>query len=335
MNEHAEKIEETFPDIFKNVVCHPDTTRNQFIQKNPVLIKIAQSMSSQGVSPTQANTTANMYYHVARYKVCGCKDYMVMPKLSAMLDATSLDSDYELLKSPYAALAIEPPPGYEKIYNEQTGEHKVKLVYVTFDENADHKEIRFMIVGKPNSKNAHALDDAFFYFRTEIKKDRTLQESLDEDANKMIRDTERLYKDKELILKNIEKTRRVFNYCLNVLMYVNSVNADKKWREVYPHHVESKIKKLKDMKRVRKLRKINKSFRKCILGENIITSYKSKEDHGQKWSLSKRVHVSGHYHKYWYGSGDKKELKPRWVKPYWKGPETADTIHTKIQVGKE
>lgn len=335
MNEHAKKIEEVFPDIFKDINCGPETTRNQFINENPILMKMAASMSQGGVSMTQANTTANMYYHVSRYKACGCKDYMVMPKLSSMLDATSLDSDYELLKSPYAALAIEPPPGYEKIYNESTGEHKVKLVYLTFDEHEDSKEIRFMIVGKPNTKNTHDLDDALFYFRIEIKNDRKINESVDKAIENMTRDTENLYKDKDLMLKNIEKTTRVFNYCLNVLMYVNSVNADKKWRDVYSHHVESKINKLKDMKRVRKLRKINKSLRKCILGENIITNYQSRESQGQKWSLSKRVHVSGHYHKYWYGSGDNKELRPRWIEPYWKGPETADTIHTKIQVGKE
>lgn len=36
--------------------------------------------------------------------------------------------------------------------------------------------------------------------------------------------------------------------------------------------------------------------------------------------------VDGHIHHYWYGSGDKKYLKPKWVKTYPKGPKNAPLI---------
>jgi len=335
LNKHTEKIMEEFPDIMNRVRCDPVTTRKDFVLKNQSLLNTTEEMMNlRGLPRHQIITTVNMYYHISRYIACGCKDYMVMPKLSVMLDETSIDTDYDFLKAPYHSLAIEPPPGFESIYNEDTGKHNVQVIYLTFDDLKDLKEIRFMIVGKPNTKKTHPLDDAFFYFVTKIKKDMSIESCLIDDIKRMESDAERMGENMKLMKKNISKSHRVFNYCINVLLYINSANADKAWRNVYPHHVENRMQKLKDKKRIKRLKKINKSMKKCVLGENIVRSYTSKTSES-KWSLSKRIHVSGHYHKYWYGSGKNKVLKPKWIEPYWKGPETADKVHTKIQVGKE
>ena len=54
-----------------------------------------------------------------------------------------------------------------------------------------------------------------------------------------------------------------------------------------------------------------------------------------KWKLDKKIYVSGHWRSQWYGS-DKEGTRRRdliFIQPYEKGPEFAEMINRKYQVG--
>jgi len=336
LNNHAKLVFEHFHDIFEKLDASESTGRNEFMKLNEEILNIIAGIASKGVPDYWTITALNMFYHMCRYKACGYQDFMVMPALSNMLDNTSLDADPRLFFAPFPAFSIEPPPDYGKVWNEMTGLHNLMCFYVSIDEVDDGtKEIRIMEVGKPNKNSQNELDDAFFYFRCNISPDQSIGESFDRDINKMTDDISLQCDDKDhvsIINKNIEDAKRNFAYCINVILYVNSSNADMKWRNCYPHNVEARLSNLNDESRKNKLRKINKAERKCILGVNVKNVCTPRDGTNKKWSLQNRVFVRGHYHGYWYGSGKDKVLRPKLIEPYWKGPDKADVIHKKFQV---
>ena len=52
-----------------------------------------------------------------------------------------------------------------------------------------------------------------------------------------------------------------------------------------------------------------------------------------KWKLTTRIYVSGYWRTQWYGHAEAKESKLIFIEPYYKGPELAEVINKKYQVG--
>jgi len=332
MNLHAQMINKIASTELSIVKSSPYHDRDTFLRNNQQLVNIHTSLMRDSA---EVASSLNMYYHVSRYMACGCKDYLVMPTISKMLDDASLATDPRMLRAPFPSYSIEPPAGFGSLLNEITGEHQLWLFYVTMDKREDHIEVRIMVIGKKNKRSKHALDDSAYYFTIPVYLDRTIEESFTKQFSNMKSSIDSLHDGEkaEAMHINLKSAKRYLAYCINTTLYAISSNADSRWRSLYPEAVQKKIDSLKDQKRINRLRKINKDklVRKCVLGSSVTPSAPSRSTE-KRWELQKRVHVRGHFHGYWYKTEEGKELRPKWLEPYWKGPEKADQVHTQFEV---
>ena len=332
MNEHFESLLKLTPQL-KEMASQlkPDSTIHEFHDK------IVSNLRLE-LPRHQVAAVFQLCYHTIKYYLNGCKDYVIMPAISDMLENTSIDIEPTLLHSPFPEICIQPPHGYGSIWNQDTGWHKITMMYISLEDEDEGKQVRIMIIGGKNKKSFTNLDDATYYFRCKMYDDKTVEQSFKQAMGEYAKEGASAAYD--VGLDNIMSSERYFKYCLNVLLYITSMNADMEWKHVYPIHIENRMKKLQDDKSINRLKKKNKARKACVVGSNIILEPSkyvdpSGED-GEKWRLSKRVHVSGHYHGYWTGprDGDRKLVK-KWLAPYWKGPDAADQVHRKFQVGRE
>lgn len=337
MNSHTERILRMIPESRQLAETMPiDIAYEQFVETQTGTGLSLMTSSISQVPERDMPAAMICSYHVMKYIANGCRDYLVLPKLSAMLERTSIKTEPDFIKSPYYEIAIEPPQGFGEVYNDITGMHQIEVIYVSYNENKDTKEkmLRMMIVGKPNKRSENEYDDAFFFFKCPIFQDKTVEESFEDAWSKMTSPEDNAGDH------NIQQSKRIFHYCINVLLYITCENADSKQKNVFPVELENRLKNLQDENRKKKLIGMNqgKIKKKIVLGDNLEKDegsfYNTVIERGG-WTLTTRFVVEGHYHGYWMGSGDQKKLVKKWLAPYWKGPTAADIVHQGILKGKE
>jgi hypothetical protein len=263
---------------------------------------------------------------------------MVRPGLSRVLEEMELPEDPRLLSMPYNELCVEVPDGFDGwVFHNESGRHPLQYIYVAYEpDTLEGTYMRYLLVGRPNKNSRNRLDDALYFFRCRIYDDRSLPDSFDIVMEDMRREHEGSCYDQDGGV-NMNMSRKVFRYILNILLYISSTNADIEWRDTYPKGVENKLAHLKDEKRIRQLKKRNadKRYRKGVVGQSVIyVPYNHR--HGSHtggsnsgWKLEKRVFVSAHWQRYYYGHGANRVPRPKFVNAYWKGPDQADLVHTK------
>lgn len=140
--------------------------------------------------------------------------------------------------------------------------------------------------------------------------------------------------------KELDSGNDFLRLVMNSILYVNSVNADVR-EEWLKQGLAKKAKQAKGSRK-RKLReqltrfgKVHRVGSKFIHIPHVPQAHGSGRD-GRKVGV--RFMVRGHWRWLWYGprKGGERIRKPKWIAPFWKGPEVADIVHREYQVeGKQ
>jgi len=289
---------------------------------------IMKELAQYGGSPTDLMSVAQMLFHSYAFQKGAGKIYEVSDSIGEMLLNTKLDIDTSLVKSPCLETIIVIPDNLIKVRNVNTGWHWAYNIYVNFKEFSDYdKIIKVLCVGKENENSSNELDDALFYFKVSLK-DRTVSESLKKEMDGFKNNPDSyLYSNEE----DWKVMPRLFYLVLNVLLYVTSADCDIKEIRSQRPEMEKRIQGLKNPAKIRKLiQKCQKESRYShyMIGSSIVLSPEEKQlyEEIQKRRLSVRFLVGGHWRAQWYGPKDNQVQKPKWIRPFFKGPEIGEII---------
>jgi hypothetical protein len=280
----------------------------------------------------------NILFHIYLMKKSHEKIYYVTPQLAAKLAQTDLNVDSYFIKSPFREIYIQIDPGLFTITDIQ-GTYPVRgfYVYLKDDKQTDIKEIRIMASAKLPDTEEIPFNDSLFYYKFHLTKGK-VKEQIKSDIEKNVQG-----KMEEIIRfggkQNIDHIEEFTYFVFNILLYITSKNPD--IREQLPIDFKAKIEGKKSVAKIRKLQKMagrSTSYPIIIIGDNIKDETNQVEEIRRaggigNWKLTKRVHVSGHWRTQWYGGSEAKESKVIFIEPYIKGPELADVINKKYQVG--
>ena len=303
---------------FEEFALHPDMS---FIEELPV------EMSQQVI-------LANIIYHCYLMLRNGEKVYQVTPDLGLMLMNTELHGiKGDAVRMPFDEIMIEVPPNLIKTHHPVTGYHQLECIYLNNDIEKDNLlALRLMFIGSPNEKSCNEFDDSVNYLRFVL--DRNL------DIREQVKDQIEAWKKDPVAIKgfgnyNFDISHKIFNFILNVLLYVTSSEADLKWMG-WPD-VDPKIKKVKPKQRkeyIKKLRRNN--VLKCVVGGTIKLSLQDRQAHrdalhGTGTAVSVRTLVAGHWQHYWTGKGRVEKIH-KWKQPFWRGHDRQPISNKKYKV---
>lgn len=279
----------------------------------------------------------NIFFHIFMMRRSHEKIYHVTPQLAVKLAQTELNVDSHFIRSPFREIYIQIDPGLFTVTDEQ-GVYPVRGFYVYLNENKDTgiKEVRIMASALLPSSDEIPFNDSLFYYKFYFDKGK-IKEQIKESIKKNISNTADL--EKFGGSRNVDHIEEFTYFVFNTLLYITSKDPD--IREQLPIDFKAKLAAKKSTSKIKKLNKMadrTTSYPIIIVGDNI----KDEMNHVNEirvaggvgnWKLTKRVYVSGHWKTQWYGSADNKENRVIFIEPYYKGPELADVIHQKYQIG--
>lgn len=275
--------------------------------------------------PATALSSLNMYYHTFLMKKHGEKIFVLEKDVALLLTHTEIKGvTGDMLKTPYREQLIVLPPDFDLIdlQDPTTGLHTLDSVYVSYDEKG---ELRLLAVGRPNENSPDEYDDTFAYFRFNFDS-RDLKLQVKEHV-------ERHRNSAELDIiggrNNLEICQRLFDFILNVLLYISSPEADKyfeTWADVDPS-----IKKMrgKAKKRAVKSLRARNNFLKIRVGMKTRLDKESRESYIGGRKIDKRTLVMGHWQHYWIGQGRTDKVL-KWKQPFWKGMGELSNVPHKL-----
>lgn len=177
-----------------------------------------------------------MLRSVLAYCQAGEQVMVVGPRLQrAFADTECSRVPAEFLRLPYPCFYLATPGCEAKLWGgEDTGWHQVGGAYVQYDA-AVPTRLCFMIVGLPNEKSTHPLDDATFWFDTDLAAlsgdtydmEAGFASIVNDPANDLSDEGSRQWgADPSLARRVREELLVFFRIALNALLYINSANAD-------------------------------------------------------------------------------------------------------------
>lgn len=291
-------------------------------------------------SDSEANSSflINILFHIYLMKMNHEKIYYTTPQLAVKLAQTDINVDSHFLKSPFREIYIQIDPGLFTVSDPQ-GAHPVRGFYVFLKENKDKnvKEIRIMASAILKNSEDIPFNDTLFYYKIYFEPGK-IKEQVKSSIEKNVKNKlDDLFKFGGI--SNINHIEEFTYFVINILLYITSKDPD--IREQLPTNFRAKIEGKKSAGKIKKLQKIAEratAYPIIIIGDNI------KDENNQvneiikaggvgKWKLTTRLYVSGYWRIQWYGHADAKESKIIFIEPYYKGPELADVINKKYQVG--
>jgi len=185
-----------------------------------------------------------------------------------------------------------------------------------------------MCVGKGNEKSRGSFDDALFYFKIEFKPG-TIMESLQREIEEWKKHPN------HAILSTMNDTEvmpRLFQFTLNVLLYLTSADCDISIEKSQYDNMEKRIQNLQNTAKVRKLQhKMEKESRlhRYFIGRSFKLSPEEISLYNAIRSGKHKVRypVGGHWRLQPYGPRENPIKKSKWIRPYFRGPEIAELIH--------
>jgi hypothetical protein len=300
------------------------------IELKRYILDSPMSASAEGI----ISTHFNMLYHVHYFERSHKQIYEITPDLAYMLHNTHLSKvQPELFKSPYNELLLIIPNGLFTLTVPVTGDHILYNIYVNFVERSEkEKEIRLFCVGKANNKSTDPYDDACYFFRIKTTdSDTDLFEIVEREIEEHTNSDEILARMNN-IKSNVVKTRDIFNFVCNCLLYITGADCSFVRRDdasMYLTRADN-AKKKKWLKRASTV-----GLPRYVVGSDIVLSREDKEhyialhsDPTVKRSPMHRTLVQGHWRQQAYSTGFKKR-KLLWIKPFWKGLQFGDIITRK------
>ena len=292
----------------------------------------------------------------------GCQVFSVMSTLADLLMDTDLDVDTELLQLPYRAFYVEVPKGMFVVYNDLTGHHPVEGLYVCEDPYLDlsgsqmwkdpgieillessgkipTRTIRIMIIGSSTTAGNDS-DDALFHFRIDVGSG--MLNDYIEYAAQMVERKKNPSGEATSIEReiqgnpNLDDIPAIFRFVANAILYVNSNGADISYEDPRKFIEEvARANRMAGRKRAHAIDRTRQKYsglRKVVLGRNIVPIENQPGTGG--WRLKSRFRVRGHWRHYTSDRySEEVRKKPKWIMPFYKGPDMQDMVGRKYQMG--
>ena len=288
----------------------------------------------------ELTVVANVLFHIYSLYQHHERIYYISPKLAINLARTEVNIDTYFLKSPFPEIYVQIDPGLFFLIDPLDGkEQPVRAFYINYSEKDDIKYLRIMVAALRSnySELSTANDNAIFYFKVELEPGK-IKDSIERYLASMHSRKDELKKYGGMF--NIDHLKELFYFVFNALLYITSRNADV--INQLPFDFQKAVGGLRNNGKIRKmLQRQAKTSEKPILvvGSQVLSpySYEQVKNSGGvgKWKLEKKIYVSGHWKTQWYGSEKDNSRHPEiiYIEPYEKGPELAEVIDRKYQVG--
>ena len=314
-------VEKTAMIIDEELQGRPPTYEN--VMRTPIM---AGMLKSPMFPIGEIMTNLMMVYHFYCYEKFGGRTYEVKESIAEMLLNTKLDVDSRFLKSPFEEIILMVPDNLLTIHNRHTGEHKLYTIYVNFNEVSEtEKTIRALCAGKENKASINAVDDALYYFMVKIEEGKVM-DSLKKNMKMW---EEHTYQKEFSTDKDVEITPKIFQFVLNILLYITSSDSDiRKEKSEY----DQLLKKLGGLKSPSKKKKLQKKIDKTsklsryVVGSSVSLNPDERRIYNAvRGKHGFRYKVGGHWRMQWYGS-DERYQKQKWIRPHFRGPEASEIL---------
>lgn len=273
--------------------------------------------------------TRKTFYHLYCYYRTIGRIYEVRETLTSFFLYTPINISTSLFKSPFEEIIISLPDNFYVLDNVNTSmKMPLKECYVNFIEKSSYdKKLSILFYGAFNEEK-----EGLMCFDVVLQK-KTIDESLE--------DTFKKWENGEINTKNEfpkdskESWLNYFKFVCNTIIYITSPEADIR----KSNNLEDFQQKLVAVKSPKKRKKLERKLESLttlstyIVGSSIdfskeeIELYdKLKEFSMQGYKLNCRFPVGGHWRSQWYGTENNKYQRPKWIKPFLKGPEMAEII---------
>jgi hypothetical protein len=214
---------------------------------------------------------------------------------------------------------VVPPEANLRVWNNESGWHRLIGVYLTEDLYNGVRGWRFLACGESKPievyKGLYDNNDALVYFSVPLPEGVPLVDTV-----ARIQDTiEKEEKELHHKFDNMhEEWKNIFHWVMNVVLYYGVHDVEKE--EVIANPEAKRIleqaqalpKGSKKGKRLSKQLSTMHQCRRVVLGRSVVQR--------GSWQLTVRVLVSGHWRNQPYGPGSMLR-RLQWIEPYWKGKD--------------
>jgi len=295
------------------------------------------SMLPFPVSDSVFRSTVVLSYHVATYEHAGKRTYLIHPDLAEKLKHTELRGmRSEDLRLPYEALYIEVPPSLGfKVWNEDTGWHDLRGIYLAEDHHVNWNRStlgevnlmrgwRILLVGKGKPEFGD-MDDAISFFDIPLKEGEKLETILDHLTREMHQLVRQFGCGKEW---NPEMDwSGMFRWAMNVVLYATWEEPGEHWEaSKEARQLWERVRKLKPGK---KRSNLQQKLNNCTKRPRIVLGKKVRVSRGESGAFdgesgtgsptTVRTRVSGHWRKQPHGPQSSLR-RMQWIEPFWRGP---------------
>jgi len=275
-------------------------------------------------------TTLNIFYQVYHFLKFGKKVFRLTDNLVENLMATEMGKvPADLIRMPFGTIYFSIGEQHIQILDPRTGYHRVTGIFVTTkDINQNLTLLRFLACGKANKASKHTLDDSVYFFQIMLDRTKPLEEAVSVTGDPIE------YSD-EVVKSYYTQIKTICHFIFNVLLYITS----KEFRTdfAYRHAPSIDTSKLKSKSKIRKRNKKANKISKLpyySIGDEITISVYNKEGLRGDMPIDKKFHYSYRFvvHGHWRHYTDRNNGKPKWIKPYYKGPTIGDIVDKNYKV---
>jgi hypothetical protein len=279
------------------------------------------SATLPGTSPEQHAVNAHMHYHMAMHKLGGRVVWDVTPGLAAQLRNTELRglTADDLVMPVRSIYLMVPPEANLRVWNSESGWHRLIGIYVTEDTHSGVRGWRFLACGESKPievyKGLYDNNDALVYFSVPLAKGTLLVDTVAR-LQDVIEKEERELRHK---FDNMhEEWKNIFHWAMNAVLYCSMPGAEKESVIANPEakrlleQAQALPKGSKKRSRISKQLSTIPQCRRVILGRSVVQR--------GSWQLTVRILVSGHWRHQPYGPGSALR-RLQWIEPYWKGKD--------------
>jgi len=283
-------------------------------------------------------SNANLFYHVYHFRAEGKRVYEVSDGLAWLLQNTNLDNtEVSLVRPPYPSIYVKIPLGLFTLLDARTGEHKIEGFYLRSYLKNDKRVFRIIATAVENDASSFALDDSYFFFWMEFDEHGKVKEEL----SRVMREEGKRWTVmlSDATQENAKKIPDFFRFVMNVILYSNSADVDCDWHPAWQKLFAQRQKARKERQKKRLRRELDAlgNPRKLLGGKIVILREEKnayREAHKTGRQVKVRFRVAGHWRSQPYGP--KMSLRrPKWIKPYLKGPDAADVVNRVHRLGKD
>lgn len=283
---------------------------------------------------------SSTFFHLYQWLRGGRKIYVVTDTLGWLLAHTDCTIDATLIRLPFPSICIQIPRGLFFMSSDKPDRYDVTEVVIREGKlTKDFREMSFFFIGRPENQPI-VYDSAVAVMSTHMA---MKQEGKFKSTTHRIRDglnsSMFLTPARNTLGSTPEGaadlTEKLFYFIVNCLLYTTSADADMEWDPAFRKLWDQR----KKAKKQHQIDRINRNLAELgsprkLLGGKIIISRQDREDYMQSFRTGKttigvRFQVSGHWRQQWYGSektGNHRQ-QPKWIQPYWKGPEAAEVVN--------